>query len=477
VPKPRVLLVNPWITDVAAFDLWARPLGLLVWASRLREWGCHVGLIDCTDRGHPSLDGEPVALRPFGTGKYRSERIEPTPEPARRSGRPFRRFGIALDAFDHDLEDFEQTTGGPPDAILVSSRMTYWYQGVIEAIARCRKRWPQDARQMPVLLGGIYATLCPAHAREFSGANMVVEGDGWKTLTELLRERFEIGPSRAASAPPGIEEWPSPALDLCHGHASAPLLTSVGCPFDCAYCASRRLAPRHARRPPEQVLREITEARTRWGTRDFAFYDDALLTDAPNHFEPLLDGVIASRLDVRFHTPNGLHYPDIDGSLAEKMRRAGVETIRLSLESVRPESLGRWNRKGGLESFHRAVEALRAAGYARNQVGVYIMAGMPGQTPDEVRDTISHVLEAGAHPRLNEYSPIPGTREWERALALSGEEIGRDPLWQNNSLYFTREEVFTNDQMGGLKSLARQGRGAVPGKPAAQASDTCSATR
>jgi len=51
----RVLLINPWITDVAAFDLWAWPLGLLYWASRLRAWGFDVGLIDCTDRAHPAM--------------------------------------------------------------------------------------------------------------------------------------------------------------------------------------------------------------------------------------------------------------------------------------------------------------------------------------------------------------------------------------------------------------------------------------
>ena len=48
---PRILLLNPWIEDFAAFDYWARPMGLLRFASWFRQnnipyfslivWTCH----------------------------------------------------------------------------------------------------------------------------------------------------------------------------------------------------------------------------------------------------------------------------------------------------------------------------------------------------------------------------------------------------------------------------------------------------
>ena len=46
---PHILLINPWITDFAAYNLWIRPLGLLYIASLLRENGFRVTLIDCLD--------------------------------------------------------------------------------------------------------------------------------------------------------------------------------------------------------------------------------------------------------------------------------------------------------------------------------------------------------------------------------------------------------------------------------------------
>jgi len=50
---PNILLVNPWICDFAAYDFWAKPIGILTLASILRRHGFSVYYIDCLDRFHP----------------------------------------------------------------------------------------------------------------------------------------------------------------------------------------------------------------------------------------------------------------------------------------------------------------------------------------------------------------------------------------------------------------------------------------
>ena len=285
-------------------------------------------------------------------------------------------------------------------------------------------------------------------------------------------------------------DWPEPAFDLCHGHEALPIALSEGCPCDCSYCASRRLAPAYRRLSPERVFAQARAWHERWGTRDFAFYDDALLLgvgrsaednagrrlargarrsgeDAaapttPSDGAPsgergagrFFDLAADSGLGLRFHAPNGLHYGPITTALARLLRRGGLETVRLSLESASPERLAAWGRAGDNAAFRRAVGALREAGYTRRQVGAYILVGLPGQTLDEVHRAIELARDAGAMPKINEYSPIPGTREWPRALALSGPEIETEPLWQNNSLYRTRPEAFPLAEFRDLHSLA-----------------------
>ena len=45
--KKTILLVNPWIHDFSAYDLWMKPLGLLYIGSLLRLRGFAIQLLDC----------------------------------------------------------------------------------------------------------------------------------------------------------------------------------------------------------------------------------------------------------------------------------------------------------------------------------------------------------------------------------------------------------------------------------------------
>lgn len=45
----KVLIINPWIYDFAAYDYWLKPLGLLYLASYLRKNNVEVMFLDCLD--------------------------------------------------------------------------------------------------------------------------------------------------------------------------------------------------------------------------------------------------------------------------------------------------------------------------------------------------------------------------------------------------------------------------------------------
>ena len=53
--KRRLLLINPWIYDFAAFNLWVEPIGLLSIGSIFRQHGYQLNFIDCLDRYNPDL--------------------------------------------------------------------------------------------------------------------------------------------------------------------------------------------------------------------------------------------------------------------------------------------------------------------------------------------------------------------------------------------------------------------------------------
>jgi radical SAM superfamily enzyme YgiQ (UPF0313 family) len=301
-------------------------------------------------------------------------------------------------------------------------------------------------------LGGIYATLCPDHARRVSGADLVIEGPGVEA--SLLFACAVTGQELEAELYRSPRNWPAPAHDLSP-RPFAGLVTSWGCPFQCTYCASHRLQPNYIRRSPESVLAEI-EACARHGIRDFAFYDDALLVDGGQHLSALLEGVLDRGLELRLHTPNGIHAQAILPELAHLMRRAGFSTLRLSLETIDSARQQTTGGKVTTAAFEASVAHLRQAGFGSAQLGAYILAGLPGAPLSEVEETVRFVQGLGVQAKLALFSPIPGTPEGDQALPE-----GADPLLHNNTAYpylFGDEHVQELDR---VKLLAKEGNRAL----------------
>jgi radical SAM superfamily enzyme YgiQ (UPF0313 family) len=442
-----ILLVNPWVHDFSAYDLWMKPLGLLYLGGILRSKGFRIDLLDCLEftlfPDALTRRLKPPKRKEYGRGHVFKEVI-PKPKPLRPIPRQYRRYGIPPEVAREYLQRLPR-----PDLALVTSSMTYWYPGVVETIRLLRKNLPG----VPIVLGGIYATLCSDHAQRHSGADRVLpgpwDGDKMRILGEILGEPSEPGEE-------GFRSWPYPAFDLYPHHPYACLLTRWGCPFSCTYCASHRLARGFESRAPEEVVGELVHWVEKFGVKDFAFYDDALLIQPADHIVPILRGAIDRKLPCRFHVPNALHARFIDREVAECFYRAGVKTIRIGFETADEALQEETGGKVTNLDFRGAMGNLKKAGYAGREIGVYLMAGLPGQRAEDVEDSIAYVRDTGARPILVEYSPIPGTALFEKARRSSPFDAQAEPLFQNNSLLPCQWEGFTWEDFRRLKEGLRE---------------------
>ena len=445
--SPHILCVNPWIHDFAAFDFWAKPLGLLFLAAILRENGLKISYIDCLDRFHP-LESHPVKVQQDGRGPFRKTRLK-APYGLDRTNLSFSRYGILPQWFEADLREI-----GQPDLVLVTSMMTYWASGVRETIAAIKRIYPD----VPVILGGIYATLCYDHALKTSGADRVIQGPGEIVLPALIREftgfditGFNINDERLGRNQetgtkkqdnensyilnPDLDSFPFPALDIQRRLSYVPLLTSRGCPFSCEYCASSFLEPIIRRRSPDSMFTEIQYWHEKFNIRNFAFYDDALLINADKYALPLFEKILSSYLDVCFHTPNAIHIRSITSVLTEMMFKTGFKTIRLGLETAEFSGKRHYDGKVAEQEFLAAVRHLKTAGFERKQLGAYLLCGLPGQDIDQVEAAMHFVANAGIMPVLAYYTPIPHTPLWEKAVSNSRYDLLADPIFSNNTLF------------------------------------------
>lgn len=439
--RPEVLLVNPWIHDFAAYDLWARPLGLLILASRLRAAGWEPRLLDCLDPDHPDM--EPVKVKQHAQGSFHRTVI-PKPDSLAQFPRNYCRYGVNRGIINKDLQSTPR-----PAAILVTSFMTYWYSGVQETIQAVREAFPS----VPVLLGGIYASLMPDHARKHCRPDAVVTGPGEFSVFRSLYTHTGIDRGRDAQAP---EMDFTPALDLMRRVRFLPLITTRGCPYRCAYCASCKIVPFFVRRSPKDLARDIVSALDRYSIRDIALYDDAFLVDSAAHALPLLQAIAENVPEARWHAPNGLHAAAITPEVAKAMKAAGFQTVRLGYETASDGFHERTGGKTTLNRFVSAVRNLKDAGFSREQIGAYVLVGRPRQTTDQIEQDVDTVLEAGALPKLAEYSPIPGTRMWSEALEAARFPIEREPLFHNCTLLPCAGPGVDSRFLGSLRKRIRE---------------------
>jgi radical SAM superfamily enzyme YgiQ (UPF0313 family) len=409
--QKRALLVNPWIYDFKAFDFWSKPLGLLYVGSILRKAGWQIDYIDCLDRYHPMFLDKVKKLPKvdlYGRGKFYAETIT-KPEIYYNYPRKYKRYGMPELVFEKIISEITK-----PNLIFVTSIMTYWYPGVFRVIKILKQHFPET----PVILGGIYATLCLEHARQFSKADYVIEGMAERKLCNLITEL----------KPFEFTALPYPAFDLYHKLNYACILTSRGCCFNCIYCAVPHLTPDLIYRTPESVIDELKHYQ-KMDVKNIAFYDDALLAN-PN-FNTILDRIIEQKIDINFHSPNGLHSRYFTQELSDKMYQAGFKTIYLSLETIDPDIHAQIDNKVSTQDFLQTVRYLKQSGFSQEQIHAYLLIGLPQIKPASIKASIDFTHDLGITSHLAEYSPIPDTPGF-RQLNF---DRHIDPLLHNNAIF------------------------------------------
>lgn len=413
----------------------------------MRQNGHEVHFIDCLDPYHPAMTPEShgrLRRRAYGNGKF-FRQIIPAPVSLKMTGKNYCRYGISPEIFANDLREHKDA-----DIVLMTSIMTYWYPGVFEAVRMIKTELPQ----IPLVLGGKYATLCHEHAVKYSGADHVIAGHGEKQILLLLEKLFGEKPLLIPDEE-NLDSFPYPAFDLIRKVEQLPFITSRGCPYRCSYCASHILNHKFLRRNPLKVADEIEYWQKKNGVINFSVYDDALLVNPDEMIIPLLEELKRRNLSCQFHCPNGLHLREISEEMSERLYRSGFKTIRFGFET---SDFNRQIQTGGKvrnEELRLAVKNLKKAGYKTEDIGIYLLCGVPGQSAAEVERSIEFVWECGAKPMLAEYSPIPGTKMWEDAAACSIFDIRGEPLYHNNSLLPCRSDAFGLADYAELKKKIR----------------------
>ena len=204
------------------------------------------------------------------------------------------------------------------------------------------------AAGLPVIIGGPHPTFVPDDA--LPHADFVARGEGggglMLELIEALAGERELESIRGLSfwrderavhnelreRCPDLDALPVPDLSLIVGAErirETPIMTSLGCPFDCTFCTVTMMFGRAYRfRSPENVIAELEARRPK---RVF-FYDDNFAADK-RRLKVLLRMMIDRGLTTRWMAQVRTDVAR-DEELLTLMRRSGCNRLALGFESI-----------------------------------------------------------------------------------------------------------------------------------------------
>ncbi len=404
----NILAINPWIVDFAAYDFWLKPYGFLTLLTYLKNKGLNIDYIDCLDNKITNTN--------FGRGKYYSEIIE-KPSSLKSVPRYLKRYGITLDQFRQYIADKN------PDYILITSSMTYWYPGIIDAVNILKEEFPK----VKIILGGTYATLLPKHAKKATGCDFIFENYLLKDFFKLLGIKLNL--KEFLSTFPSYNDF-YPTLDY------VVLRTSWGCPFECNFCAIKKTSFHFFRLKLQSVINFILKYHHQ-GVKDFVLYDDAFLYE-PDYAKELLGKIADLNLDINFHTPNALHLKFLDKEIANLLKKTGFINPHFGLETLDPKLQKLWGDKVEKDDLIKGTNWLKKAGFKNGEFSIYLLLGYPNQDLNELRRDVNFLNNLGARVSLAEFSPTPQTK-----IFHEHKEDLNEPLLHNNSIFgfFQKEKI------------------------------------
>ena len=312
---------------------------------------------------------------------------------------------------------------------------------------------------IPVVLGGLHATLVPEEATQHFDAVCAGEGEElWPRIIEdarvgKLQSLYRQQDGRVYD----ITQAPVPRFDLfeIEKYNRLTVQTSRGCPLDCEFCAASKIFGRYRIKPVEQVMAEIDAILEVWRDPFIEFADDNTFVHKKWSKEFLRE--LRGR-NVRWFTETDVSAAD-DLELIDLMAESGCQQVLVGFESPSKRSLdgidrGNWKSKRR-DTYEHFIAAVQSRGVTVN--GCFIL-GLDSDTPEvfeEIADFVKHtgLLET----QVTVLTPFPGTRLYDRLKAEG--RLLQDEYWDRCTLFdvnFVPRHMSVEELETGMRWLFEQ---------------------
>ncbi len=322
----------------------------------------------------------------------------------------------------------------------------------------------------PIILGGPHCTLNPKDALLNTCADISVQGEGEHVINHIANAIrgngnlydipgvFYKKDAEIKNGPPyqeitDLNSIPFPSRHLVDKYVYGEvvsgfnptrgkvtsIMTSRGCPYNCSYCINNTLTKRFRSRSADNVIKELQEIK---GNYDFLHVIDENFFADLNTANKILDFLVEDDhgFDIWI---SGIRVDVANKELFQKMKKAGVRTINLGIESGNQDVLDFYNKKTTLSQVRKAAYLARKMGFFT--IG-YFMLGAPIETEEHIKNTINFAKSLPLdNASFSPFSYLKGAPIWYEAVRegkISENEQAVMADISRNLGNFTEEEIW-----------------------------------
>ncbi len=309
-----------------------------------------------------------------------------------------------IEIFDEILEPF---TYREADLVGITS-----YTGSAYRAYQIAQQYRENG--IPVVMGGIHASMVPEEAQQYVDSVVIGEAEG---IWEKVLSDFEAGQMQKVYRPEMLpmKGAPFPRRDLLSDrYSSSSVQTSRGCPKDCEFCSVTAFnGQQYRNRPVEEILDELETISNRF----IFFVDDNFVEKGKKSEEramALFQGMIDRNLNKYWTCQAPISIADNE-ELLHYAHKSGGRIILMGIESEKKEALESLGKKLNMKQVASYNDIFkRIHKHKICMVGTFIF-GLDTDTPQDLYNRVKFIKKSRidiVQPTV--LTPLPGTKLYER---------------------------------------------------------------
>lgn len=193
-----------------------------------------------------------------------------------------------------------------------------------------------------------------------------------------------------------------------HGYSSLTVSSQRGCPYTCKWCSHAVYGDTYRRRSPKNVVKELLNLNEKYNPDRFWFVDD-VFTMSKKWLAEFKEELKNENLSISYECIT--RADKMDDEVLELLKDSGCSLIWIGAESGSQKVLDLMDRRVDAKQVRDMIVLAKEKGI---QTGTFIMLGFPGETDENILESIEHLKACDPDFfTINKAYPIKGTKLYE----------------------------------------------------------------